>query len=198
MLAFAVFACAALRPPPLATTKIAGDVGFDPLRLAALDVWALAAPSKRRPAAELLRDYRDAELKHGRLAMLAAVAWPLQEKLSPAIAARLQLPDLLVGTSGRSLSVLNGGLAQGGVPNFLLFFVILASMLETSREPVARDAHPAGDYGWRATRSRPGDVHFDALQEGEVWHGRVAMVATLAYVAQEAITQTPIASIIPP
>lgn len=32
-----------------------------------------------RPKALIIRDYREAEIRHGRLAMLAAVIWPLQE-----------------------------------------------------------------------------------------------------------------------
>ena len=49
--------------PFFATTV--GDCGFDPLGLA------------RSPA--ILDYYRDAELKHSRLAMLAAVGWPASE-----------------------------------------------------------------------------------------------------------------------
>lgn len=37
--------------------------------------------SNNRPRALILRDYREAEIRHGRLAMLAAIFWPLQEML---------------------------------------------------------------------------------------------------------------------
>ena len=130
MLAFAVFACAALRPPPLATTKIAGDVGFDPLRLAALDVWALAAPSKRRPAAELLRDYRDAELKHGRLAMLAVAGWPLSEFASGR--------TLAEATNGRAPSLFNGHLLDY-TPFLAGFFGGLAAMEFMTKDKAVKE-----------------------------------------------------------
>ena len=48
--------------------QLAGDVGFDPLAIA------------DTPSA--LVWYREAEVKHARLAMLAAVGWPLSEQLN--------------------------------------------------------------------------------------------------------------------
>merc|ERR1712227_659896 len=83
-----------------------GDFGFDPLNLGT--------------DGNFLR-YREAELKHGRLAMLAAVAWPLQEIFHPIIvdAARASnfvapffVRDVLAETDGKSPSLLNGGLEQ--------------------------------------------------------------------------------------
>merc|ERR1711920_675533 len=50
-------------------TGLPGDVGFDPLGLANFDLLLDSATDKERSAAYVMRDYRDAELKHGRLAM---------------------------------------------------------------------------------------------------------------------------------
>ena len=50
-----------LRRPQHLTQEYAGDVGFDPLNLAT--------------SREQLTYYREAEVKHGRLAMLAAAGW---------------------------------------------------------------------------------------------------------------------------
>jgi len=87
-----------------------GDFGFDPLQLATRDLFRPTQqfllrllPRSRwdddddddndndknddnsnnepRPKALILRDYREAEIRHGRLAMLAAIFWPLQEML---------------------------------------------------------------------------------------------------------------------
>ena len=81
-------------PPKIQTLRVgdkalAGDFGFDPLGLA-------DEPKK-------LAWYREAEVKHARLAMLAAAGWPLSEKLN-------LNPDLLV--NGRAPSLLNGGLGN--------------------------------------------------------------------------------------
>ena len=42
-----------------------------------------------------------------------------------------------------------------------------------------------------------GTEQFFSLQEGEIWNGRIAMVAILAYVVQEAATGIPTAATIP-
>jgi hypothetical protein len=75
---------------------VAQDVGFDPLQLA--------------DDSKTLAWYREAELKHARLAMLAALGWPVAEKLNAPLAAALGQQSLLV--DGRSPSVLNGGLGS--------------------------------------------------------------------------------------
>merc|ERR1719503_469223 len=63
--------------------SMVGDKGFDPLGFA--------------DSVEKLRIYREAELKHGRLAMLAALGWPVSEALDKPIAAALGMKSLLNG-----------------------------------------------------------------------------------------------------
>lgn len=93
--------------------QLPGVYDFDPLNLSTKDYFrdvqsfllklipgeessssaeqAVASDSPR-PRALILRDYREAEIRHGRLAMLAAVFWPLQEMLD-----QLLLDDDLFG-----------------------------------------------------------------------------------------------------
>ena len=61
-----------------------GDKGFDPLGFA--------------DSVEKLRIYREAELKHGRLAMLAALGWPASEALDKPLASAMGMKSLLVST----------------------------------------------------------------------------------------------------
>ena len=91
------------------------DYGFDPLGFA-----KVSYPRFGLPESDLLRtnNLRDAELRHGRLAMLAAAAWPIQELVHPSLAKIAGAPELL--SDGRSPSILNGGLVAGPVPAFLL------------------------------------------------------------------------------
>ena len=76
-------------------TSIPGDRGFDPFNFSS--------------DASALQWYRTAEIKHARLAMLAAVGWPLAELFDKPAAAALSLKPLLV-FQDRVPSVLNGGL----------------------------------------------------------------------------------------
>ena len=64
------------------------------------------------------------------MAQLAAVAWPLQEKLNPILAAKLRWPNLVAETGGLSPSLLNGGLEQGVIPGAVVTFALLVSLVE--------------------------------------------------------------------
>merc|ERR1719231_444104 len=84
-------------PPPLPLIKtmrvgdgtLAGDMNFDPLQIA--------------DTPEGLAWYREAEIKHARLAMLAAFGWPISEITN--------FGNLLTN-DGRAPSLLNGGLGE--------------------------------------------------------------------------------------
>ena len=69
---------------------------------------------------------REAEIKHARLAMLAAVGWPVAEKLNGPLSASLQMESLLV--DGRSPSVLNGGLGAVSVVYWLVALGLAAAI----------------------------------------------------------------------
>merc|ERR550537_1697724 len=160
-------------PSEVGATGLPGDVGFDPLALANFDLLLGSAEDKMRSSAYVMCDYREAELKHGRLAMLAAVAWPLQEKLNPILAAQLRMPNLVAETGGLSPSVLNGGLEQGIIPSAVVTFAVLISLVEAQgirlREAAGVDSWLPGDYGVRLGGAQPGSERFFSLQEGEVW-----------------------------
>ena len=74
-----------------------GDVGFDPLGLKPTDPAEFA-------------EMQTKELQNGRLAMLAAVGWPLGELFQPDLAAQWHAPSLVFAQGGENPSVLNGGL----------------------------------------------------------------------------------------
>jgi len=177
---------------------IVGDMGFDPLNLGSEENFGFM---------------REAEIKHGRIAMLAAVAWPMQEIFHPIIVDAMRnydiaqgwtgekVTDVLVESGGASPSLLNGGLGQDQVfPALVLFFCGSAALEEAdlntrksmglSWNGFAKD----GNFG-----RQPGDFRFDPLsiytplpieervkmQERELTNGRVAMLAVASYVAEE-------------
>ena len=71
---------------------------------------------------------RSSELKHGRLAMLAAAGWPLSELWHGPLASVTGLPFELDPTQGRAPSVLNGNLLEAWP--VLLFTLVFSSWLE--------------------------------------------------------------------
>ena len=112
-----------------------GDVGFDPLCLAALakpnpDILQACLSSEARKerieamsAAEQQKGLvwmREAELKHARLAMLAAAGWPLAELVNGSWLR-------FAGTNGRAPSLFNGALFD--FPVGVVVFLALAGVM---------------------------------------------------------------------
>eukprot|EP00614_Pseudopedinella_elastica_P030955 CAMPEP_0172626064 /NCGR_PEP_ID=MMETSP1068-20121228/147675_1 /TAXON_ID=35684 /ORGANISM="Pseudopedinella elastica, Strain CCMP716" /LENGTH=341 /DNA_ID=CAMNT_0013435567 /DNA_START=180 /DNA_END=1205 /DNA_ORIENTATION=- len=164
---------------------LAGNAGFDPLGL---------ATDRRR-----LLQLRDAELKHGRLAMVAAVGWPLAEAWDSKLAQLLGLPDILASNGGLNPSLLNGGLLDAVNPWYWVGVVLFTAWVEGVAAEKQRGALVTGDP-WL-----PGDLGFDPLGlypkdavgrfrmlGCEVKHGRLAMLAVTGFAFQEALLRTPV------
>lgn len=176
-----------------------GDYGFDPLGLGNEETFV---------------PFREAEIKHGRLAMLAAVAWPLQEILHPFLVDTLRSSginarDLLVESGGFSPSLLNGGLTQWEIVPSLALAVYMASVLEL------KDIKAREEQGLKFNEypkdGLPGDLRFDPLRitrnlpteqkvdflEKELLNGRLAMIAVVCYVAEEWAFDVPVVQYTP-
>ena len=170
--------------PPLSTSSLPGNVNFDPLQLASKDL-TLKGLKTKRTSEDILYDYRESELKHGRLAMLASVAYPIQEVVNPILSKSLNFPNELA-YGKLSPSLVNGNLS----PSILIFFLGLASGLELWK--MNQKTSIPCDYKWRFLNTDSDSSEFFDLQAGEVWNGRIAMIAILGYVVQEALTKTPV------
>jgi len=172
-----------VRPDHLDGT-LAGDLGFDPLGLSSND--------------GLVMYYREAEIKHARLAMLGAAGWPLSELFDGRIAGALGLHPLLDGTA-RAPSPLSSEVS----PAWWGFCLGLAAAIDVAG--IRRSRAAGGQVGGfeeeeEAGYEFPGDLGYDPLglypadavgrrrmQLAEIKHGRVAMVAVLAFALQEYI-----------
>ena len=172
---------------PLLRSSLPGNVNFDPLRLSTIDVSLTSSSKMPRTSSEVLHDYREAELKHGRLAMLAAVAYPAQETLNPILSDALHMPDALA-SSGLSPSLVNGALSPATLVAFL-GFAAAVELYKFNRVPLS--IFP-GDWGLRWTSVRDDTLQFRELMAGEVWNCRIAMLAVLGYVVQEGVTKMPV------
>lgn len=100
---------------PFLTGELAGDAGFDPLRI---------IKSK-----EQLFLYREAEIKHARLAMLASLGWPGSELYHFTFSKEFHLDNLLA-IGGKAPSILNGGLDNYYVLCSLSVFFAIGAYLE--------------------------------------------------------------------
>jgi len=165
-----------LKRPALLDGSLPGDRGFDPFNFASTP--------------DALQWYRTAEVKHARLAMLAAVGWPLSELLDKKLAMAFNLKPLL-DMSDRVPSVLNGGLDRTPLPYWAAVLGV-AFAIETLGFLKEKSAFEAGG------QYTPGDLGFDPLglagntledrkwkAEAEIFNGRLAMLAITSFALQE-------------
>jgi len=146
---------------------------------------------EERPPALILRDYREAEIRHGRLAMLAAVIWPMQE-----IFDRIFIPD-----SFGSTTVIYGGPTLPFLPLIMTFLMLNLGYLDIYsseiKENESGDAFLPGECFWDPLCILEGapDSMKRNMQEREILNGRAGMIAVAAYIFEEGMTHKPIVSL---
>jgi hypothetical protein len=155
--------------------SLVGDVGFDPLGFA-------------KTKSDLL-NYREAEIKHGRLAMLAAAGWPLSELFDRKLAAIIGAPAV-VDSAERAPSILNGGLDKVS-PIYWAACLALASAIEVYGMSQKKNAnYTPGNLGFDPLGMYPKDsAGQERMQLAELKNGRLAMIAITAFAFQEFVNQ---------
>ena len=167
-----------LKRPSNLTGRLPGDRGFDPLHFS--------------NDMNSLNWYRESELKHGRLAMLATVGWVLSELTHNTIVSTFGFEQSILGNSDQVPSVLNGGLDKVN-PLFWVGAICIAAVLEFVTIQKADDT----------CEREPGNFLFDPfhlssgnndeekfnVQESEIFNGRLAMLAITGFAIQEFTTQ---------
>mmetsp|Transcript_6112 Transcript_6112/g.9380 ORF Transcript_6112/g.9380 Transcript_6112/m.9380 type:complete len:376 (+) Transcript_6112:83-1210(+) len=187
--------------------SLPGDFDFDPLNLATKDYIGRAqyfiqrlVPGgenveeeayAERPKALILRDYREAEIRHGRLAMLAAIFWPIQEMI-----------DRFVLDESQFSAIVYAKVTLPYIPLLMTAIMMLLGYLDIYSRSI-KDADEIGEA------FLPGDCFWDPLsmlagapdrmkknmQERELFNGRMAMLAVAAYFWEELTTHQPLISI---
>lgn len=141
-----------------------------------------------RPAALILRDYREIEVRHGRLAMLAAILWPLQEIID-----RLFIPNSFGHTT-----MIYGGVTLPFVSLFMTLVMLLLGYLDiyaaSIKDTDVGDAFLPGECFWDPLSILEGapDSMKRNMQARELNNGRMAMIAVLSYILQEGISHEPL------
>ncbi|KAJ1452965.1 chlorophyll a/b-binding protein domain-containing protein [Pelagophyceae sp. CCMP2097] len=151
--------------------RTAGDRGFDPLRLA---------------NAQSFDFLREAEIKHGRFACIGAVSWVACELVTHV---RTEAPPAPV------LFALGAAAAAVELRALLLSVrsETAAGARRTADSGIAAHAREAGDFGFDPLRMLPVEKQGRLrMREAELKHGRVAMVAVVAFSAFEALTGAPV------
>jgi len=163
--------------PAALTGTLAGDVGFDPLGFAKTEV-------------ELM-NYREAEVKHARLAMLAAAGWPLSEVFDKKIAMAFGVSPVL-DAGDRVPSLLNGGLGKIS-PLYWIACIGLSAAIDLygiRRKSIGNSDYIPGDLGFDPLGVYPKDEEGKKwMQLAEIKNGRLAMIAITAFAVQEAVSK---------
>ena len=134
--------------------------------------------------------YREAELTHGRVSMLASLGFLVQEKFHPLFSgdggpAIDQIPQLPVWL----WVVMGGGIAAAESFRINVGFRELDGE-KLKAETALRPGYYPGDLGFDPLGLKPEDpAEFRMMQEKELAHCRLAMIAAAGFLAQEAVSK---------
>ena len=134
--------------------------------------------------------YREAELTHGRVGMLAAAGFLVQEKFHPLFSgdggpAIDQIPQLPVWL----WFVMGGGIAAAEATRISIAFRELDGE-KLKAESALRPGYVPGDLGFDPLGLAPTDpAEFALMQEKELAHCRIGMIAAATFLLQEAVTK---------
>jgi len=132
---------------------------------------------------------REAELKHGRVCMLASLGITVQERFHPLFGGDIDSPA--VGCLGRTeLSLFwPAVLAAAGGIELLTGLGRGEGTDDASLAPALKEGLIPGDIGFDPLNLKAGysDEDFVNIQNRELAHGRLAMIATLGAISQELV-----------
>mmetsp|Transcript_13358 Transcript_13358/g.19271 ORF Transcript_13358/g.19271 Transcript_13358/m.19271 type:complete len:213 (+) Transcript_13358:112-750(+) len=191
--AFFAGSAAAFAPVSLkaSTTSLKASVeglpgALDPVGF--FDPWGLA---EKATDATLMR-YREAELAHGRVAMLAVIGFLVGEQVEgssflfdasisgPAITHITQVPDGFWAVIIAFIGAAEASRAEIGWVD--------PSDCPVDQAGLLRDDYMPGDVGFDPLGLKPDDAEeFEIMQTKELQNGRLAMLAAAGFLAQEAV-----------
>jgi hypothetical protein len=148
--------------------------GFDPLGLS------------EKPELDV-RYYREAELTHGRVGMLASLGFLVQEQFHPLFTADggpaiEQIPKLPPALwFGMTLGI--------GICESIRIQAGFANPFEGAKPWSIKEGYIPGDIGFDPLGLKPTDPEeFKQMRNKELQNGRLAMIAAAGFLAQEAVT----------
>ena len=158
-----------LKQPPNLDGTLSGDVGFDPLGLSSIKDIGID-----------LYWMREAELKHSRVAMLAALGFIAQEK------------GLFMITSSNHNQVSTFYEYAKAYPSSIGFFIVLIGIVELFSGIAITEGRKSGDrepgnFGFNPLQMGRKEATFKDLSLKEIKNGRLAMIAALGMLVQSSL-----------
>jgi hypothetical protein len=146
-----------------------------------LPYWDPLGIATNVPEGQLLY-YREAELKHGRVCMLAVLGLLVGENFHPLWGGNVDMPSTFLGTP----KILETPMGQ-----FWPVVTVMAG-LDEIRSGTYNANNPdriPGDFGWDPLGLKPKkESDLKEIQNKELLNGRLAMIAAIGIMAQELVT----------
>jgi hypothetical protein len=147
----------------------------------------------KNPSDGRIKFYREAELKHGRLAMLAALGFLVGESFHPLFGGNIDGPALTAFEQNQDIADFQSDAL------FFINFIEMVSMIctwntkATGEFMTMRNEHVPGGLGFDPFNLKPTDPEeFKNVQTKELNNGRLAMLAVAGMIAQEMVTGSPL------
>jgi hypothetical protein len=137
------------------------------------------------------RFYREVELKHGRIAMLAALGFPLAEKFHPLFGGAIDVPSIFAFQETLQVGLRQEPTTIYGLILLALFipevFSVFTFNSPAGGEPWSiREDHEPGNLGFDPLGLKPTDpAELKEMQTKELNNGRLAMLGAAGMIAQE-------------
>jgi len=179
-------------------TRVMQDTSFDIKDMAGvtepLGFWDPAGFATDEEGGKL-RFYREVELKHGRLAMLAALGFLVGENFHPLFGGDIDVPAYLAFQQTPLEIFWPKVVSAIAIPEVFSVFSFNSppSWSDTGSDGgefwTIRSDHVPGDFGFDPLNLKPTDPEeFKTIQTKELNNGRLAMLAAAGMIAQELAT----------
>jgi len=141
------------------------------------------------PDAGKLLFYREVELKHGRVAMLAALGMLVGEQFHPLFGGNINVPAAFAFQETPLQAFWPAVVAAIAIPEIYSVFTFKEPGLKGADQWTIREDHEPGNLGFDPLGLKPTDPkELKEMQTKELNNGRLAMIAAAGMIAQELAT----------
>merc|ERR1719408_1149234 len=133
--------------------------------------------------------YREVELKHGRVAMLAALGLVVGEQFHPLFGGDIDVPAAFAFQQTPLETFWPAVVAAIAIPEIYSVFTFREPGLKGDDQWTIREDHEPGNLGFDPLGLKPTDPNeLKEMQTKELNNGRLAMIAAAGMIAQELAT----------